>query len=274
VWRHTTTITMALAATALAGCAVQSIHSGGQKSFPDRNEVPIASNFPTSTQLKLQAAEHWRRVANTSADALVRSLKSNGACVPNKGCATLYLRRSCETTGCAPQACETTFNRVFHNDFLTALLTHGYQVSTVPAANAPVVDLDIQAVSFAHNRPQYRYAGQPVELGPGIWALRDVISLMDKSGAETRRTLDHDTNWFRTEFAAGPTPRNELVITVSATSGANTYLARNTAVYYTADADAAHYICGVTAGRSRTWSIPVIGDCTAPSCRDAGGVRQ
>ena len=89
MWRHLTTITLALAATTLAGCAVQSIHSGGQKSYPDRNEVPIASNFPTSTQLKLQAAEHWRRVANASAEALVRSLKANGACVPSTGCTTL-----------------------------------------------------------------------------------------------------------------------------------------------------------------------------------------
>ena len=250
-------LTLAIAGS-LGGCTVHSIHSGGDQSYPPRNEVPIASNFSTSTQLKLQAAEHWRRVAADTASALVKPVRAG---------TTLYLRRNCDTTGCAPRACDTTFNRVFHNEFLSALVDLGYKVSNEPLANAAVVDIDVQSVAFARNRPQYRYAGEAVEIGPGTWALRDHVSLIDKVGAAAMRTEGTDAHWYRAEFAAGATPRNELVITVSAMAGDKTYLSRSTRVYYTADSDAALYSCGETSG-ARTWSIPVSGDCTGPRCLD------
>lgn len=258
MWRFSSNSALALAAAAvLAGCTVPGIHTTSPGSYPERNEVPIAVNFKTSTQLKLQAAEHWRLAANASAAELLKSFRPG---------TTLHLRRSCETTGCQPRACDTTFNRVFFNEFLTALVGLGYPVSATPAANAAVVEIDVQAVRFSANRPQYRYAGAPVEIGPGIWALRDVSSLVDGQGVVALRTDGHNANWYRTEFAAGATPRTELVITVSALSAQQTYLARNTTVYYTADGDAAHYYCGPAAGASRTWTIPVTGDCTAPRC--------
>jgi hypothetical protein len=271
VWRNSrfAALTLALAST-FAGCALDSsIHSGGKASYPERNEVPIAANFRTSNQLKLQAAEHWRRAASHSASALIKSLQGGGACIPKTGCRTLYLRRSCDTTGCMPRSCDTTFNRVFFNQFLTALVGLGYQVTAVPTTDAIMVDVDIQAVAFSSNRPQYRYAGEPVEIGPGIWALRDATTLVDKDGNAGLRTAGYDSNWFRAEFAAGATPRNELVITVSAMSWQRTYVARNTRVYYTADSDAALYACsGGVSRETRTWTIPVTGDCTGPRCRD------
>ena len=253
-------ISLALAAIGLGGCSIHNIHSGGDKSYPAANEVPVAANFSTSRQLKLQAAEHWRRVAADSAGALVKTVPKGG---------TLYLRRSCDTTGCAPRACDTTFNRVFHNDFLTALVGLGYRVSPEPVPGAAVVDIDVQAVAFARNRPQYRYSGEAVEIGPGTWALRDHATLIDKAGGAAIRTEGHDANWYRAEFAAGATPRNELVITASVMANDKTYLARNTRVYYTADADAGLYSCGgeVTQG-TRTWAIPVTGDCSGPRCME------
>ena len=254
----------ALAAT-LGGCALHNIHSGGDRIYPANNEVPVAANFRTSTQLKLQAAEHWRRVAVDSAGVLVKSLPKGG---------TVYLRRSCETTGCAPRSCDTTFNRVFHNEFLTALVGQGFQVSAVPVANAAVLDIDVQSVAFTRNRPQYRYAGEAVEIGPGTWALRDHASLIDKAGNAAMRTDGHDGNWYRSELAAGATPRNELVITVSALGADRTYLGRNTRVYYTADSDAALYSCTGEGQGTRTWTIPVTGDCTEPRCVDSQGRRQ
>lgn len=268
--RFTTNAVLAVAiALGLGGCA-HSIYSGTQARYPDRNEVPIATNFETSPQLKLQAAGHWKRVAYDAADGLAKSLRAGGA-------TTLFLRRSCETTECAPRACETTFNRIFHNEFLTALVDRGYQVSAVPTPNAAVVEIDVQAVSFSANRPQYRYAGEPVEIGPGVWALRDTSSLIDSQGATALRTENLATNWYRTEFAGGATPRNEVVITVSALSSARSYLARNTKVYYTSDADAAHYFCSASGPqerqRARLSTIPVVGDCTEPRCAEAAPGR-
>jgi hypothetical protein len=276
--RSTRTVIAIAFAVALSACTAPSIHSGGQGLYPERNEVPIASNFQTSAQFKLQAAEHWRRVAYDSAEGLIKSIRSGGACIPKSTCVSLYLRRSCETTGCRPRSCDTTFNQVFFNELLTALVELGYEVSTTPGANAAVVDIDVQAVRFAANRPQYRYAGRPLEVGPGIWALEDATSLVDSQGNAAPRTTGFDANWYRAEFASGATPRNELVITVSAISPQKTYLARNTKVYYTSDADSAHYFCEPTAGEASrpavtTRTIPVTGDCSAGRCVDVQGRR-
>ena len=240
----------------IAGCAIDGgLHGGVKARYPAANEVPVAVNYQTMTQLKLQSAEHWRRAAVDSAEALAKAARRPPG--------ALYVRRGCETSGCTPRACDTTFNRVFFNEFVTALVNLGYQVTSAESANVPTVEVDIQAVAFAPNRPQYRYAGQAVALGPGVWALRDVTSFIEPDGVVVTRTEGDDTNWYRAEFAAGPTPQNELVITASVRQQ-NNYVARNTTVYYTADRDAAHYFC--PSERARSWTIPVAGDCTAPRC--------
>lgn len=265
MWRYAKSLaSTSLAAACLGGCAAYDIHSGGTGAYPPSNEVPIATNFETTRQHKLQAAEHWRRAATDAAAALTKSVR---------GGSTIHLRRACETTGCAPQACDTAFNRVFFNEFLTALVGLGHRVSLVPVANAPVLEIDVQAVGFAPNRPQYRYAGVPTEIGPGVWALRDVAGLVDAQGNVAPRTEGPVRNWWRAEFAGGRTPRNELVVTVSALSAERTYVARDTKIYYTADADASLYACGGEAA-ARVWTIPVSGDCTAPRCTQAPERRR
>jgi hypothetical protein len=257
------TLPILACAFALAGC-MGGLYSGGRESYPPQNEVPIASNFATSMQPKLQAAEHWRRVAEDAAEALAKGLAAGGKCVPGRGCVPLYLKRACETSGCAPTRCDTTFGRIFHNELLTALVSRGYAVSTAPVPGGLVVEVDSQAVAFTANRAQYRYAGQPVELAPGVWALRDVTSLIGTDNEPASRTGDPDYNWYRARFAAGRTPQNELVVSVSALTAEGTYAARHTGVYYTADADAAHYACA--AGSRSAWTIPVTGDCSIGRC--------
>ena len=115
--RYSISLALTLAAAAALGGCAYDIRSGGTGAYPPNNEAPIATNFETSRQLTPQAAEHWRRAANDAAGALVKSF--------GRG-TTLYLRRGCETTGCAPQACDTAFNRVFFNEFLTALVDAGH----------------------------------------------------------------------------------------------------------------------------------------------------
>lgn len=254
-------------AAGLSGCAADSIYSGTHGNYPANNEVPVAGNFKTSVQLKLQAAEHWKRIASYSARRLIDSFKQGAACIPKHGCTLLYLKRNCLTSGCASHRCDSTFSQVFFNEFLTALVNLGYEVSAVPARGAVVVDIDIQAVNFSPNRPQYRYAGDAVEIGPGTWAVRDVADLVDRDGNVAPGTRGNASNWYRSEFAAGDTPRNELVITTSAVSPEQLYLARNTAVYYTSDGDVALYSCpGSLRALSNLWSIPVVGDCSQGRC--------
>jgi hypothetical protein len=92
----------------------------------------------------------------------------------------------------------------------------------------------VQPISFSANRPQYRYAGVPVELAPGVWAIRDIAST-DPANTEAPPSVDA-LHWFRSEFAAGQTPRVELLVTVSVVDKRR-YLARASNAYYITDAD-------------------------------------
>ncbi len=47
--------------------------------------------------------------------------------------------------------------------------------------------------------------------------------------------------WFQSEFASGETPQHEIIITTTV-SDANRYIARDTSVYYVADADRNLYL--------------------------------
>ncbi len=99
----------------------------------------------------------------------------------------------------------------------------------------PFIAPDESFIVFAANRPQYRYAGVPVELGPGIWAIRDVIDGSADNPAQSPAVPDA-LHWFRSEFASGQTPRTELFITVSITDSRR-FLSRSSNAYYITDAD-------------------------------------
>ena len=265
----------------LSGCAT--IHTTSSDLYPPNNETPIAINHKSSLQHKLQAAEHWKKAAQDASESLVKSLKEGGNCITKTGCSVLHVKRSCESTGCNPKSCETTFSRVFHNEFITALVNAGYQVSTVPGANMTVIEVDAQLVKFSENRPQYRYAGMASEVGEGIWAIRDVGYVSDGDGGYIKPHSGNAYNWFRTQFASGQTPSNELIVTASAISPSQAYIARNTSIYYTADSDVDQYLCKeivpvqvvipVIKPETKTWNLPIVGDCSTPRCTNCATPR-
>ena len=195
--------------TVVAGCATP------------YSEAPLATNFPTSKQPKLQAGAHWNVIANDVAQQLTASLKAKPA-LP-----ALYVNQATS---------KTEFDRAFANQLISALVAEGFVVQKTPAG-AVVVDIDTQAVRFAANRPQYRYAGAATALTAGVWALHQANPV----GIATAAIVGADAYlWFSAEFATGATPQMEILITTSVSDGRQ-YLARNTSVYYVADADAVLY---------------------------------
>ncbi len=231
------------------------------------SEAPIAGNFPAVTQAKLQAGQHWQAIAQDAARSLGQSLSKNQRCNPGlHPCRPIHVEEPEYTT---------EFSRAFVNALITALVQQGINVSQAPDA-ALLLHLDVQPVRFAPDRPQYRHAGLARELGPGIWALQDVTEI-------SPRDLDKHPNppdtlhWFRTEFAAGATPRTEIVLTLSVMDGIR-YAARSTNVYYVAESDLPLYnqeICslirpcleetatldGSPIQAVRKGSLTLIGDC-------------
>lgn len=185
-----------LAAAALAGCAV-----------PPYTPTPLATNFPTTEQNKLQAAAHWSAIAKHLEKRLVEDMKKG----PQR---PFFIHEN-------PQA--TPFQRALTTQIISSLVNDGYIVSRAPAG-ALRIDLDVQAVTFSPDRPQYRPSFTNNMIANGVW----VASEQDPTAKS------------RSAFAPGETPRTELIITVSV-SDQYRYYARSTNAYYVSDDDRSLY---------------------------------
>lgn len=221
----------------LAGCAGQQatsepvraeplIHAGEPRLTASHGETPVAGNFKATTQPKLQAGQHWIAIADDTGRAIVDMLRKRAPCAPGAD--------KCSLVQVRPPTPMTEFSRAFHGQIVTTLVQQKVQVARGADAEL-VVDIDVQPVLFSANRPQYRHAGVPVELGPGVWALRDVATPVPAGAGATPPSRDA-LHWFRSEFAAGQTPQAEILITVSV-ADPRRYLARVTSAYYIADTD-------------------------------------
>lgn len=196
----------ALATTviALAGCATP------------YSEVPLATNFPTTKQEKVQAAAHWNVIAKDVARQITQRLPDQKP---------LYV---------VQKEGPTTFERAFSSLLISALVANGHTVTKQPSG-ASIIETDTQVVSFSANRPQYRNAGTATALAAGIWALH--LGEATAGAVLSSAIVAGDAySWFRAEFASGETPQTEIIVTTSVSDGTR-YLSRNTSIYYVADTD-------------------------------------
>ena len=198
----------ALCVPLMAGCAMP------------YSEAPLATNFPTSKQQKLQAAAHWNVIAGDVAKQISASLKTKPP---------LYVNQA---------TIKTPFDRAFSNQLISALITEGFVVLKEPKGTFNI-DVDTQAVRFTANRPQYKHAGTATALATGIWALHQGEATAGAALFAGIAAADAYT-WFRSEFATGETPQTEIVITTSV-SDKNQYVSRNTSIYYVSDSDSRLY---------------------------------
>jgi hypothetical protein len=202
---------MALAAgILLAGCASR------------YTPTPLPANFATTKQAKLQAAHHWGVIADNIEKHVVAELKKS----PPR---PVFINE--------PQD-PSPFQRALAVQLTTSLVNDGYTVSRTPAGSLKV-DLDVQAVTFTANRPQYRYHGERAILASGVWLLSEIEApglLNVAVGAGAWDSYD----WFNSQFAPGDTPKTEIIVTVSV-SDQYRYVARNTSAYYVADTDRVLY---------------------------------
>ncbi len=180
------------------------------------SEAPFATNFPTTKQLKVQAASHWNTIAGDVATQIASKLADRRP---------LYVTQS---------VTKSPFDRAFGNQLISALISGGHTVLKNPAG-ALTVEVDTQVVSFSSTRPQYRHTGTATALTAGVWALHVGEATAGAALASAIIATDAYT-WFQSEFASGATPQTEIIVTTSISDG-NQYLSRNTSVYYVADSD-------------------------------------
>jgi len=195
-------------------------------------EAPLASNFYTTNQMKLQAGHHWQVIADDMADSIAAALVKGGVCIAPAG--------SCPAVFVAPATPASQFAKAFQTSFVTRLVGKDLKIATAGPSDINVA-IDIQAVRFSPGRSQYLGVGKFTMLSTGLWGLHEIHLHRSAGAAVVAATIAADVyEWNMSEFAKGPTPQMEVIVTASATKGKQ-FIARTTNVYYIADTDAELY---------------------------------
>lgn len=212
---------------------------GGGGCTTPYSETPVATNFATTKQNKLQAGAHWKAIAEDLAKTIATKIPSGQqayVAVPKK----------------------TAFNQAFFNEVLTALVNQGVSVIKRPAANAITVDIDTQLVKFGPNRPKFTEAGAPTALAGAAWVIHEIGPTWSTgqalAGAGVALVAADAYTWFKSENASGPVPTHEIFVTITA-SDSDRYIARTSSVYYVADSNADLYFAA-----SNPKNIQLMGD--------------
>ena len=223
---------------------------------PRYADVPAPTRFENAKQDKLQAAGHWRRVADhfaaQIADDVRDKLDGRALYVPNPGG-------------------EQAFVDGFRELLTTALVAKGVPVAT-DARNALTVDVRYAIYRFRPDRAQNTYFyGEATALTAGLWAISAVAAadispnagisagvkaLTAVAGIEgfawlSQEALGHG------QYASGPVPRSEIILTAAVADTNRLLVSRRTNIYYTMDEDSQLYWNKPARGTS----IPVVGDC-------------
>lgn len=209
------------------------------------SEAPIATNFPTTKQQKLQAGSHWNAVAADAATSLANALKLGKGCIaPVPECNTIFVR---------DVKVPTEFATAFRTQFITSLVNRGVNVAK-SSTGAIEVDFDLQPLKFTGQRPDGKFTSAAAIYG-GLWVLHGAWQEVSEGGSVGLALGAFDAyRWHTSEFSAGPTPENEVIVTVSA-STADRYLGRVTNVYYFSATDESLY-----QPKAALTAIPVKGD--------------
>src|SRR5450830_1080009 len=155
------------------------------------SEVPIAKNFPTTSQEKLQAASHWGLIAND----LSRKIQANMASKVDKN-QPIYVSAKAASP----------FNQAVVSELISSLVADGYTVVKTPE-NTVKVDVDTQVLQFSANRLQARQVGALTAIATGLWASAEYGSVTGAgvvtgviAGSEALAYMDSDR-------ASGSTPK-------------------------------------------------------------------
>ncbi len=199
-------------------------------------EVPVAANFPTVKQEKLQSAHHWQVIAQGIAVRLTQALEQPLGCradLPH-----------CPSLAIASSDRPSAFEKALAAALTTELVNRGWKVRADLPGDV-IVRLEILAQRFS-NRPADGKFTSLAFLGAGLWVLSDDpnagiwANISPGASVLTGLAAIDLWRWQMSQYASGPTPEVEVMVSASATRD-GVYLARTTDVFYIADSDVALY---------------------------------
>jgi len=187
-------------------------------------EAPLATNFKKSNQKKIQSASHWKVISKDLAKSVVEKVGLNQS---------VYISKTKNNM---------KFEKSMHKLFISALVNQGMKVSINKTSKDILINIDIETIKFTKNRAMLaRNGGVLTLLTAGVWSLNGIYEASGGSAAAaaggTITAVGVDAyNWYNSEYASGPTPQHEIIITVSAEKG-NQYITNYNNIYYIADED-------------------------------------
>jgi len=184
------------------------------------SEAPVAGNFLTKKQMKLQSASHWQIVAQDLAEKVRHDYQGN---------TPVYLE---------PSADDHPFSRAFHEYLTTALVQQGFTVLKEPADQFYLMTTHLQVVRFQPQR------GQPSgfwhSLASGLWAVDKAKAKLDQQYNEAENRFPqppvYSPLYYVDEFNHRHTPSHELIITLSL-GNVEQHALRRSETYFIADQD-------------------------------------
>ncbi len=188
-------------------------------------EAPVATNFKSENQKKLQSASHWQLIAEDTSTQLIRTLPSTKQ--------ALYVVQNAQ---------QSPFQQAFNQQLISSLIAAGYPVMKhADSGYTLTVDVKVDPVRFSKNPKRAPIVGEGTTLAGGLWVLRNIYRHGSPGAAMMGGAVSYDIlNFLKSEYASGPTPKTELVVTASV-SDTNRYYANSTSVYYTTDDDWHNY---------------------------------
>lgn len=184
------------------------------------SEVPIAANFKTSSQEKLQAAGHWSLIS----EDLSKKLQENMAQKVDKTNA-IYI----SATNYAP------FNQAVVDELISSLTSNGYNIVKRPN-DAIKIDVNTQVLQFSPNRLQAKSIGIPTLITTGLWTSAEIGSITGAGVATAAIAGSEALAYMNSDRASGPTPKTEIIVDITVSNEIN-YIAKSRGTYYVADTD-------------------------------------
>lgn len=194
--------------------------------------VPVADNYPASSQLKARALHHWDVLADDVANRVAAKAMPAGA-EP----VTFHLHA----------ADESPFNRAFADLLLTRLVDRGLVMAIDPLdASEGGANIRFTVQVVRHHSNGLNVGDFPLtKLMAGVavvrdWTLRTHTSLaMGVAGVASGAVLDLTDRSLSGTAAGGPT-RTEVLVTTSVERGKR-YVARTSDIYYIEHEDSGLY---------------------------------
>jgi len=196
--------------------------------------LPIATAYPATAQLKMQAAYHWDILAKDMATRLKKTVNTSFPNAIKKPAVFVKFTNAQE---------KIPFGKAFFNLLTARLVQEGLVVmdnSNARYGKTLQVEYEMQVIHHKDRRLTYPPPGVFTALAAGVWLVAQAQDHWTNPGlAAFPFTAAADVNSYMAYYLPGET-NTEVIITTAATMGQQ-YIFSDARIYYINEGDFDHY---------------------------------